>query len=57
MEKRSPRCQLSVIKTLIEEGKVRSTFSALAGGAALGFDFQGIVAVVLALTPKTSINP
>jgi motility quorum-sensing regulator / GCU-specific mRNA interferase toxin len=52
MEKRSPHCQLSVIKALIEEGKVRSTFSALAGGAALGFDFQGIVAVVLALTPK-----
>ncbi len=52
MEKRSPHCQLSVIKVLIEEGKVRSTFSALAGGAALGFDFQGIVAVVVALTPK-----
>lgn len=52
MEKRSPHCQLSVIKALIEEGKVRSTFSALAGGAALGFDFQGIVAVILALTPK-----
>lgn len=52
MEKRSPHCQLSVVKVLIEEGKVRSTFSALAGGAALGFDFQGIMAVVLALTPK-----
>jgi motility quorum-sensing regulator/GCU-specific mRNA interferase toxin len=52
MEKRSPHCQLSVIKALIGEGKVRSTFSALAGGAALGFDFQGIVAVILALTPK-----
>jgi len=52
MEKRSPHCQLSVIKVLIGEGKVRSTFSALAGGAALGFDFEGIVAVVLALTPK-----
>ena len=52
MEKRSPHCQLSVVKALIEEGKVRSTFSALAGGAALGFDFQGIVAVILALTPK-----
>ena len=52
MEKRSPHCQLSVIKALIVEGKVRSTFSALAGGAALGFDFQGIVAVVLALTHK-----
>ena len=52
MEKHSPHCQLSLIKVLIGEGKVRSTFSALAGGAALGFDFEGIVAVVLALTPK-----
>ena len=28
------------------------SFSALAGGAALGFDFKGIVEVVMALTPK-----
>jgi motility quorum-sensing regulator/GCU-specific mRNA interferase toxin len=52
MEKRSPHCQLSRVKALIQEGKVRSTFSALSGGAALGFDFDGIVAVVLALTPR-----
>ena len=52
MEKRTPHCQLSIVKSLIEEGKVRSTLSALAGGAALGFDFNGILAVVLALTPK-----
>lgn len=51
MEKRSPHCQLSVIKTLIQEGKVRSTFSALTGGAALGLDFDGMVTVILALTP------
>ncbi len=52
MEKRSPHCQLSVVKALIGEGKVRSTFSALAGGGSLGLDFQGILAVVLALTSK-----
>lgn len=52
MEKRSPHCQLPRIWALIGEGKVRSTFSALAGGAALGFDFEGMVAVVLALTSK-----
>ncbi len=52
MEKRTPHCQLSIVKALIGEGKVRSTYSALTGGAALGFDFDGIVAVVLALTPK-----
>lgn len=52
MEKRSPHCPLSVVKGLIGQGKVRSTFSALAGGAMMGFDFDGMVAVVLALTPS-----
>jgi motility quorum-sensing regulator/GCU-specific mRNA interferase toxin len=52
MEKRTPHCQLSTVKALIEAGKLRSTFSALAGAAALGFDFDGMIAVVLALTPK-----
>jgi motility quorum-sensing regulator/GCU-specific mRNA interferase toxin len=36
---------------MIEEGKVRSTQSALAGAAALGLDFGGMVAVVRELTP------
>ena len=52
MEKRTPRCQLSVIRTLIEQGRIRSTFSALTGAAALGLDFNGMIAMVLALTPK-----
>lgn len=51
MEKRTPHCRLSVVKTLVAAGKVRSTLSALTGGAALGFDFEGIVGVVMALTP------
>ena len=51
MDKRSPHCPLSGVKVLIGEGKVRSTFSSLAGGAALGFDFQEIPAVILALKP------
>lgn len=51
MEKRTPHCKLSAVKALVEVGKVRSTVSALAGGAALGFDFEGIVGVVMALTP------
>lgn len=49
MEKSTPHCRLSVVKAMIEAGKVRSTMSALTGGAALGFDFAGIVEVVLAL--------
>ncbi len=51
MEKRTPHYKLSVVKAMIEAGKVRSTISALAGGAALGFDFEGIVRVVMAIVP------
>ena len=50
MEKRTPHCKLAVVKTLVAAGKVRATVSALAGGAALGFSFEEIVAVVAALT-------
>ena len=50
MEKGTPHCKLQVVKTLVASGHVRSTFSALASGAALGFDFDGIVAVVMSLT-------
>ena len=51
MEKSAPHCKLPVVKGLIEAGKVRATMSALAGGAALGFDFDGIVEIVMALAP------
>jgi motility quorum-sensing regulator / GCU-specific mRNA interferase toxin len=52
MEKRTPHSRLSVVKALIQDGKVRITLSALAGGAALGFDTDGIIGVVMALTTK-----
>jgi motility quorum-sensing regulator/GCU-specific mRNA interferase toxin len=51
MEKGTPHYKLSVVRAMIEAGKVRATVSALAGGAALGFDFQGIIGVVIALDP------
>lgn len=51
MEKHTPHCKLSVIKTLLEEGKVSSTVSALKGAAALGLDFADMLNVVQALTP------
>ena len=51
MEKKTPHCKLHTVKALIEAGKVRSTLSALTGGAALGFDFDAIVSVVMALAP------
>lgn len=52
MEKRTPHCPLEVVKTLVRAGKVRATFTALAGAAALGLDFAGILEVVLALTMR-----
>ena len=50
MEKRTPHCKLSTIKAMAEAGRIKATFSALAGGAALGMDFEGMVGVVKALT-------
>lgn len=52
MEKRTPHCKLPMLKALIEAGKVRATFSALSGGAALGLDFDGMLEIVRALAPK-----
>ncbi|MFM8332264.1 MAG: type II toxin-antitoxin system MqsR family toxin [Candidatus Methylumidiphilus sp.] len=51
MEKSTPHCKLSKVKSLAQAGEVRATVSALAGAAALGLDFDGIVAAVMALTP------
>lgn len=50
MEKRIPHYQLSDVIALIQQGRVSSTLSALAGAAALGFDFDGILEVIKALT-------
>ncbi len=52
MEKGVPHCKLAVVRALVQAGKVRSTMSALAGGAELGFDFAGMVGIVLTLTPS-----
>lgn len=52
MEKGTPHSKLSLVRALVETGQVRATFSALAGGAVLGLDFDGMVQVVLALTPQ-----
>ena len=50
MEKRTPHCSLAAVKALTEAGKVRTTHSARAGAAALGFDFSGMIAAVMNLT-------
>ena len=51
MEKKTPHCKLTAVRAMVEAGKVRSTWSALSGGAAMGFDFDAIVGVVMALKP------
>ncbi|MBF0204415.1 MAG: type II toxin-antitoxin system MqsR family toxin [Desulfamplus sp.] len=50
MEKSTPHYKLPIVKAMIEAGKIRSTISALAGATAMGFDFQGIIKVVMSLT-------
>jgi motility quorum-sensing regulator/GCU-specific mRNA interferase toxin len=51
MEKNSPHCPLVVIRRLLSAGKVRTTYSALAGGAALGLDIASMFEVIGRLTP------
>ena len=51
-ENGTPHCKLVVVHSLIQAGKVRATVSALAGGAAMGFDIDGLVSVVMALTTR-----
>lgn len=45
-----PHCRLSRINALLEAGQVRTTASAMAGGAALGLDFDQMLEVVSSLT-------
>ena len=51
MDKHTPHCKLSAIKTMIEAGRVRSTKAAREGAVALGLDFDGMLAVITALAP------
>lgn len=51
MEKRTPHCSLAAVKGLVAAGKVRTTHSARTGAAALGFDYSGMTAVVMGLSP------
>lgn len=50
MEKGAPHCKLFVVKALVEEGAVRTTHAARLGATALGFDFDDMLAVVMALS-------
>ncbi len=51
MEKQTPHCKLSVVKTLVEADQVRATASAFNGARELGINsLSGMCAVVLSLT-------
>lgn len=50
MEKNAPHCPLSVVKAMVNAGAVRTTRTAREGAVALGFDLDGLIDVVLALT-------
>jgi motility quorum-sensing regulator/GCU-specific mRNA interferase toxin len=51
MERGTPHCKLSVVRALIEAGKVRATASAFDGARELGInDLAGMCAVVMSLT-------
>ena len=52
MEKRTPHCNLTMVKALVEAGKVRTTHAARAGATELGFVFSDMLDVVMALMPS-----
>jgi motility quorum-sensing regulator/GCU-specific mRNA interferase toxin len=50
VEKFTPHCRLTIVKALVTAGKVRTTRTAREGAVALGFDLDGMLAVIQALT-------
>jgi motility quorum-sensing regulator/GCU-specific mRNA interferase toxin len=50
VEKFTPHCKLTVVKALVTAGPVRTTRTAREGAVALGFDLDGMLAVIQALT-------
>ncbi len=51
MEKQTPHYKLPAVKAMIEAGNIRTTKVAREDATALGFDFDRMIAVVMALTP------
>lgn len=52
MEKRAPHCKLPTVKALVKAGKVRATWSARTGAAAMGMGIEDIVEVILSLSAQ-----
>ena len=52
MEKRTPHCKLSVVKALVDAGRVKATASAFSGARDLGVNnLSGMCEVVMSLVP------
>lgn len=51
MEKNTPHCKLTIVRALIESGKVRTTNAARIGANALDLDLSEMLTVILALEP------
>lgn len=49
MEKRTPHCALTVVKTLVSAGKVRTTHAARSGASELGLTLSDMLDVVSSL--------
>ncbi len=50
VEKGTPHCKLAIVKALVAAGQVRTTRTAREGAVALGVDYDGMLAVIMALT-------
>ena len=51
MEKRTPHCKLSLVKTIASSGNIRTTQHARQGAGNLGMTFSDMVDVVMCLQP------
>ena len=52
MEKRTPHCKLSVVKTITSKGNVRTTQQARLSAVALGMTFSDMLEVVMSLQAR-----
>jgi motility quorum-sensing regulator / GCU-specific mRNA interferase toxin len=51
VEKGTPHCKLTLVKDLVEAGKVRTTHAARVGAVELGLELSDMLAVVMTLVP------
>lgn len=50
MEKKTPHCNIRIVKTLVHTGKIRVTNSAQIDAAKLGFEWADVLEVLVSLT-------